>query len=286
MYHLSKLFTITALLFVAFSSCERDSSSASSSAPAPVRSLRVAACNAFSYADSIFYLREQATNYIVSPTSSLSGTFGATPRGLQINASTGAINVSQSETGLRYTVYFVPAGTKDTCSRAITISGIDYLSRVYRLSRNETVAKPFYNGKESVPTELTSGRAEFDTRTGASATGAAAAQGVAISTQNAAINLKQTVQNGTFGSRPVNGASRVVRIYYRIDDASKKALNFIDVRFTYYAKYSDIPAATLARINEPANPNARVNAFVKRPTGSMQNATSKLRPPDILIVGL
>ena len=100
-------------------------------------------CSTFSYADTLFFLREQATDYIESTTSSLAGTFGAFPEGLVIDPNNGDINITQSESGVKYEVFYVPTGATDTCKANVTISGINYLSGVRVLSENDTLATPF-----------------------------------------------------------------------------------------------------------------------------------------------
>src|SRR5476651_1189194 len=59
------------------------------------------------YSDSVFYIRE-AVNYIVLPTTTTAGTYTCVPSGLKIDGLTGAIDVNQSETGLKYKVTFAP----------------------------------------------------------------------------------------------------------------------------------------------------------------------------------
>lgn len=58
-----------------------------------------------------------------------------------INAATGAINVTKSDHGLKYRVWFVKAGTSDTCNRYVTLSGINYVSRLYNISSTDTLVK-------------------------------------------------------------------------------------------------------------------------------------------------
>ncbi|MFP4096893.1 MAG: hypothetical protein ACLFUB_20585, partial [Cyclobacteriaceae bacterium] len=131
------LFLLVFLL--ALAACEDDTQN-------PETDTETLDCSQLQYEDTIFYLRDQAADYIVSPLNTLQGTFGASPEGLAIDPASGDINVSQSETGLRYEVYFTPENSTDTCRTIITISGIDYENRVYRLDLDETQAVPIYNG--------------------------------------------------------------------------------------------------------------------------------------------
>ena len=301
------LYVIASFLLIAFGSCEKES--LTDTAPiAPTGALRVdpASCTAFRYADTIFYLRDQRENYIVEPVKGLSGTYGASPAGLAINASTGAINVTKSETGLRYRVHYVRAGTKDTCSRFITISGIDYLNSIHVLAKNDTLLEPLYNAKSIASMPCANGNAnskgnsltvdgcEFDDddddddKNGYDNEPMGGQQlrlqGVAVSKLNGVINLKQTVKNGTFGANPVSGVSRIFRLFYRIDDRSKKALNHIDVKLVYYNKVSDVPASLMSYIKTQ---NARIAAKPGTGTALSMNfeRDTPSRPPVIIICG-
>src|ERR687889_193860 len=59
-----------------------------------------------SYGDSVIYLRSSAADYMVAPKAARAGSYEAFPKGLSINPATGVINVSQSETGMRYKITF------------------------------------------------------------------------------------------------------------------------------------------------------------------------------------
>jgi len=73
-----------------------------------------AVCDQFKYPDSIFYAAELPGDYEVKPVNKLNGTFGAYPDGLDIDPFTGELEIGESETGLKYLVWFVPVRTKDT----------------------------------------------------------------------------------------------------------------------------------------------------------------------------
>lgn len=280
-------------------------------------------CVSFAYPDTIFYLREGATDYVVSPVTARAGMYGASPAGLQINSTTGAINVSRSETGLKYRVFFVPAGRTDTCYRFVTISGIDYRSALYELNLSDSLATPYYNaltsldppciddddnnddGDDDEEDDEDDGDeddddgdddgedddCEFDDGADDDDGDGTAdeplpgqeviPQGVAIGKANGIINLRQTVANGTFGSMPVSGTSRTFKIYYRLNDASNKALNSIEVKLSYYESRSAVPQSILDEIN--AKNSATLRRAVTSPSGRTQSLSS--RPPHIVIVG-
>src|SRR5688500_15178281 len=68
-----------------------------------------------SYGDSILYLRPQSNDYIVYPTERRPGVYEGFPDGIEIDEESGAINVSDSETGLRYRItHTAPDGTQTT----------------------------------------------------------------------------------------------------------------------------------------------------------------------------
>ncbi len=107
-------------------------------------------CSRFSYEEEIFYLQEGTADYIINPVAALEGTFSSFPEDLELDPQTGAINISQSETGLKYLVSFVPVNTSDTCQFSITISGINYLDSIHVLQSNDTLAVPVYNAANAL----------------------------------------------------------------------------------------------------------------------------------------
>lgn len=197
-----------------------------------------------------------------------SGTYCAWPQGLVIDAATGEINVSKSETGVRYRVGFVKAGTNDTCSREIILGGITYIDSIYVLSENDTLAFPYFNA-DPAGTSVCGGsddtdyppsgnpnaggndRCEFDDGNDDDngngmadeppAGQRANDQHVRVRTTSGIINLKRSLEEGAFGTNPQNGDSKEVTIYYRLNDCSSKALQKIRVRLIYYHKRSDVP---------------------------------------------
>ena len=102
-----------------------------------------------SYADSILYLQNQAADYIVTPVkSTLTGVYTGFPEGIELDANTGAINVSKSEMGLRYRISFLPSGSKDTLSTIVLLSGINYYDGFYKLNTADSILKPVYNASK------------------------------------------------------------------------------------------------------------------------------------------
>jgi len=226
---------------------------------------------AFAYPDSVLYLKSGPGDYIVYPTEARSGTYSAFPEGLEIHPSTGAINVSQSETGLRYKVtYKSPSG--QTATTFVIISGINYLDKYYRLSQGDSIAYPVYNALQGASFPAGS----YDV------TGEAVGDGLAVVSSTGAINLAKCLRIGLFGNRLENDERKEVEIKYRINDASGNALNEIEVLMYYYETMNDVPADIQQlvldhqkMIMQPSDLTAPIPSL----------AESKPRPPCVIIVG-
>jgi hypothetical protein len=290
-----KISPVLLLVLAILGSCE--DSLLPSESSSTLSALSSSSCGGSLYADSVYYYREQSTPYIISPVTAQAGTYSAFPDGLSINPTTGAINVNQSESGLKYRVSFLPTGATDSCTTFVIISGVNYLSAIYDLSASNTLAMPYYNAQRNLAPPCDDdddeeedgddddGGCEFDDGNddddgdGTADEPPAGQQvrplGIDIDIQNGIINLQQTVLNGTFGATPVSGSSRTVRIYYRISDASNKALNYIDVQFHYYDTYANIPASLLADMDDKNGATLRSSAVKK---------TKPVRPPHIVIM--
>ncbi|MDN5211351.1 hypothetical protein QQ020_04795 [Fulvivirgaceae bacterium BMA12] len=264
------------------------------------------ACADFEYADTIFYLREQSTDYTEAPLVAQTGTYGSADPGLEINSTTGVINVSQSETGLRYEVFFIPQGTTDSCKVSIIISGIDYEDHIYEINTNDTLAIPFYNAQKGLlppcsddddddDDEEDDDECEFDDgpddddgdgdddepEPGQEVI----PQGVAIDKATGIIDVKKTLSNDVFGPNPTNGTQKDFRINYRLNDASNGTLNGIDVRLFYFEKRSDIPTSLLDEINERNSQTGRFGNGSRRSSTSRAFTERARRPRYIMIVG-
>ncbi len=281
------LISWTFMVVMGFSmfSCFSDESSTIES------SLRID-CSELSYADTIFYIKA-GQNFTVNPVNSLSGSYSASPNGLIINANSGVIDVNASETGLKYKISFSPTGTDQVCETFVTIGGVNYLDGVYMLNQNQTIASPVYNGvpgfllpckdDDDDDDDDDDNSCEFDA---VNPTGQLLRDlGFEISNKGI-IDLQKTVENGTFGTTPVNGTILDVDLYYKLNDLSALALNRIPLRFFYYDKLSDVPKAVLDDISEksklinqlPDNKNSNFRLLENvRPAG-------KPRPPYVVIV--
>lgn len=231
------------------------------------------------YEDTILCAKWRGPNndYIVKPLNRPpKGKYYSWPSGLQIDVNTGAINVTQSEGGLQYLIGFVKEGTTDTCLSRIVISGVHYKDKIYVLQLNDTLAIPYFNasplnqaiceisGDDDYPgngnnngngNETANTRCEFDddddddngngTIDEPPPGQQANKKFVRVRTKSGIINLKKSLEDGAFGPNPRNGATTDVRIYYRLNDCSQKALRSIKVRLIYFDKKSEIPASLL-----------------------------------------
>ncbi len=164
------------------------------------------------------------------------GTFVSWPKGLTIDPVTGEIDVLRSEPGARYNVGFVSAATGDTAYRQVILAGITYQDGIYDLSSANTSLQPYFNADASAPGAANSA---FDEE------GIANGQKLIVNTQNGAIDLKASVEQGLFGSQPQNGDSREVSIYYRLNDQSHMSLLKTTVVVYYYNTVSDVPLSMI-----------------------------------------
>lgn len=272
-------------------------------------------CKDFQYADSVFYLKEQAFDYIEAPLNQLAGTYGSFPLGLDLDSTNGEINVTNSETGLRYRVFYTEDNSNDTCFRFVTISGVNYIDSVYVLDQMDTTALPIYNAKysASLPCDDDDFDGEGDEEKLMDDDGCEfddghddddgdgfddeppsgnqlIPQGVSLKKKTGVFNLKKTVENGTFGVVPVNGTSKDFILYYRLDDASQKTLNKINIRMYYFSTLADIPDSLLLEMEEKQDLTYFQPKYAEPPAlgnGSSLylEKTKVTRPPYIVIVG-
>ena len=252
------------------------------------------------YGDSIIYPKWQGplNDYRIRPKGNMpAGSWLAWPEGLLIDSSTGEINVSASETGMRYNIGFVKNGTQDTCITTLILGGITYVDSIYVMANNDTLAFPYYNANPTAPAicDLSddtdypqpggnghgNNKCEFDddedddlnngpadeppTGSGANK------QGVRVRTISGIINLKKTMAEA-FGANPQNGDTKKVDIYYRLNDRSSKALQRITVQFVYYNTEAEIPIYLRNEIR------AKRNNFY-----SYMTYEDKPRPPMIIL---
>lgn len=294
--NLSKL-AIAALFFTGITiACNKSDNISAVTTSSQSNAITASACNKFAYPDTIFYPRntsDKDDEYIVMPLVVQEGKYGSFPDGLQLDGNSGAIRVNKSETGLKYIVWFVKDGTRDTCKKFVTISGINYRDSIFTVAGSRSTASiPVYNANAQAPIACTGG-CEFGKDL--------AAQGVVINQSTGTIDLKKTIQNGALGANPKNGTFKDFVVNYRISDKSQKTLNSITVRLIYYKLRSQIPDSLINIINlkqsqvleeDDDNPDHRDlrSSPIGSTAGLSVNLTSKggqgevkCRPPYIIV---
>jgi hypothetical protein len=264
------------------------------------------------YGDSIFSASVTGNEKKVFPVSKPSepGYFAASLPGLDLDSATGRINISKSESGLRYQVYYLSFTNVPIDSAAITVSGIDYQDRVYDVASGapeEQVAVPIYDMNPNLPMPCSNGSngqgCKFDVTdlnndSVADITGANNSK-LVIDTITGIINLKKSLDNGVFGQPPLgnpmamNGRKKDVTIYYSMGDGATRTLNKITVRLVYYQSRAMIPESMTLEINS-RNQRYQTNALSANSGSADYSLTSLLyyttttlkpkRPPLIVIV--
>jgi hypothetical protein len=242
------------------------------------------------YGDSVFYLNNQTTDYTINPVSPRQGTYIGFPEGIEIDSKTGEIDVSKSETGLRYRISFIPDGTSDTFRTTLVISGINFLDGFYRLNTADSVIKPVYNANVNSSVPGVNGGSVFDD--GSSCNSA----GCNVNTTSGSINLAQTVRNGVFGSTPTNNDRHEFEMNYRINDKSGKSLNSIKIKLYYFESINDVTQeaydiissreGAIFGLKPKAVPFENITSIFSTPQNVLLGkVVAKPRPPCIFILG-
>ncbi len=231
----------------------------------------------FTYGDSVLYQKNQSNDYIVTPTNGLTGKYLSFPDGLVIDGNTGAINVTKSETGLKYMVAFIPGATTDTAFQFITLSGINYMDGFYVLTGNDSIAYPVYNATPGATIPNLNNGSLFDLGSNCNS------QGCTVSTGTASINLSQTVRNGVFGATPSNNDRHEFDLNYQINDKSNLAANKLKVKLYYFKTMADVTQEAFDIIN--SRQGTIIPSSNAVPSSALTSTAAKPRPPCIFIVG-
>jgi hypothetical protein len=254
------LFTILLLSVTAWMSCNKP---ADGTIPA----------YKLSYGDSILYLKPSGSN-IIYPAEHRAGTYSGFPDGIEVDDITGAINIENSETGLRYRItHTAPDGTITTTM--VVLSGVTFTDHFFRLSQGDSVANPVYNASTSRILPISG--SNFDE--GNVANGG----GCSVRTDNGKINLSESVRNGVFGHIPVNDDKKEVEIKYRINDGSGKSLNKLKVLLYWYNTMADVPQYVWDILNDRASQGVFLRGSMPGGT-DIVNQLAKPRPPCIIII--
>ncbi|MEP6467863.1 MAG: hypothetical protein ABJB05_16250 [Parafilimonas sp.] len=270
---LRALITIIIIMSCAIVSCSKNADGGGSITPP--------AAFKPNYGDSVFFLRQQAIDYIVTTAqATVSGVYSGFPEGIEIDSKTGAINVSKSEMGLRYKISFVADGSKDTSSTVVLLSGINFLDGFYKLTTADSILKPIYNGVAGNAVPGINNGSVFDEGSGCNSAGCN------VNIASGSINLAQTVRNAVFGSTPANNDRHEFDLNYRINDKSGKALNTLKVKLYYFKSMNDVTQEAYDIIA------SRQGTIFREATGEISasartmnaNKAAKPRPPCIFIV--
>jgi hypothetical protein len=288
------LFLLPFVLLLVFVACNKadhsDTDQTGTSVDTSTFSTSSSQCpNAPNYGDSILYLKPKTGgDFFAQPTNNngIQGTWLCWPEGLSLNQANGTINLSKSETGVRYKIGFVKKNTTDTCVSQLIIGGMTYLDSIYVMDKNDTLASPIFDANPYGPsicdvsddTDYPDNNANGNTKCvfdDASPGQRANDLKLRVRTKSGVINLKKSLADGLFGPVLRNGTSRLVRIAYRLNDASQRAPQQITVQVMYYDKVSSIPTSLQQEVM-----SKRINMF------TYQVANSKPRPPLLIIAGL
>ncbi len=227
------------------------------------------------YGDTVVY-PEPTTNgdYYVYPQNNqgTQGTYLSWPGGLSLNPNTGAIDLTKSQTGERYSIAFVKKGTTDTCLSELIVAGAAYMDSVYVLSQSDTTSIPYYNANPFGPQPCTGNQGQgcqFDYNNFAHN------QGIEIDQKTGFIDLQKTMQKSPFGILPIDGTTVYTTIYYKLNDNSNYAPQSIQLQMVYYNHRSSIPTGILASVT---------NKLINTLGDLLLSKGPSPRPPLILIV--
>jgi hypothetical protein len=233
------------------------------------------------YGDTLVYPQPMASgDDILLPANNPGpGKYFAWPAGLVIDHTTGAIDLTTSQTGLKYAIGFVAAGGTDTCVSTLIPGGAAYYDSLYVVANGGTRAVPYFDADPGAGNYCSNDNGagngcKFDI------TGSAAAQDVSVNNSSGEIDLQKTLNGnansgGVFGTSPVDGQSVITTISYQLKKGSNKAVQQIQVQLVYYSSLSVVPASLQLTVN------TRLNNVLN---GFMISTSNNPRPPLIIIV--
>jgi hypothetical protein len=252
------------------------------------------------YSDTLFFNHSITGDKFAPVVSQPVGTalFKAIPGGLSIDSLTGRINISKSESGLRYKIFAVNQQGLAIDSVKLVISGVDYADGIYNLDVTPVAydtAFPIYNARPELALPCDDDDDDeqdlcvFD-ETDLDGDGNDDIAGVIqdkllVDIKRGTIDLEASFRAGLFGSStPANGSLKTLLMYYRLGDASNKALQKVQLQIYYYRTSNDIPQLLLNELNNRRNQSNEVNG---RMTDSFefQSFLKPKRPPILIIVG-
>lgn len=189
------------------------------------------------------------------------GKFYATPAGLAISETNGAIDVVASESGINYSIYYESEDRNTFCQTSLTISGINYEDTRVDFTSEDALVAPVYVEEE----QQQAPQGVYDVN------GQATELNLAINRETGVINLKETLSNialQEFEGDLQSGFTRKFTIAYRLPE--QEFQSSIEVQIFWYPNEEDIPQDLLEVL---AGKGVPVNGKVEK------------RPPYILTVG-
>lgn len=226
---------------------QTDSTSLANAIPFPVKT--AVNCDfAPNYGDSVLFSQPgTAGDLYVNPVNNqgIKGTYLSWPAGLDLDARTGAIDLSNSQSGQRYTVAFVHDGTADTCISKLIVGGAAYMDSIYQLSQSSKTAIPYFNANLNAPNPCVSGSGcRFDYND------LARRQGIEVDNNTGFIDLARTMMHSPFGIFPMNGATILTTIQYQLNINSTQAPQQMQIKLIYYNSRADVPPGLISTIQE------------------------------------
>ena len=214
-----------------------------------------------SYGESVLYLKNSGANIVYPKTSRTDGSYTSFPKGLEIDAATGAIDLSKSETGLRYRITF-KANNGEIYNTTIVVSGVNYEDKYYSL-RIDSIAYPAYNATSSLTVP---GSFDYDHT--------ARDMGLEIDPFTGAIDLRKTSHSNLINYK--NGIRQEVEIRYKLKDQSNEAPNSIKILVYYYKSQQEA--------DKEVNLATTVKEHIDMLNLVQTKSADKPRPPCVIIV--
>jgi hypothetical protein len=219
-----------------------------------------------SYGENFFYIKDNNSLNKVSPVSrpSFIGHFTSIPSGLALDRNTGAIDLSNSQPGQPYKIFYIDNNGYLADSVRIVISGLDYVDGIYDSEDN----KPNFgkkstaiNGGDQSKPITSSFFNSFLVSYQPSMDDSEDNTGLSINKKDGSIDLKKSKTNGLFGRKPENGAYKELVIKYRLADKSARKLNIMKIKLFFFSNESNIPQSIRRIIEERKIIMERVNAM-------------------------
>lgn len=254
-----------------------------------------------SYGDTLFYNHSLAADKLVNTVSFPAGTvkYKAIPVGLSLDTITGRINITKSESGVRYKVFAINNAGIVLDSVKLVVSGIDYRDEIFVLQSTPNAydtSFPVYNARPGLALPCSGDDDDDDNEScifdetdldndGNDDIAGIIQDKLLVDKKTGTIDLEASFNAGIFGSStPVNGTQKDFLMYYRLNDASNKALQKINIRIYYFNKRSDIPQTLLNELAQRSNQQSVINARTEYSFSTYSSFEKPKRPPILIIV--